>query len=404
MLLALAWKNVWRNTRRSAIMMTAIALGLWGGLFAIGIFTGMYDAMVNTAIDRTLGHAQVHARGFLVERDIARAIPEAGALASALRTIPGIAAVSPRTVIEGMGSSPSSALGVRILGVDPAAERAVTAVARRMKEGSFFEGSGRIPAVIGRKLAVKLDVRLRSKIVLSFQRPDGSLVYGAFRVAGIFDTESSVFDGQTVFVRRPDLDALAGVPLVHEIAVRLERADSLAAAVSGMRAVAPGLEVLGWKELAPELKLTAESTDLTAGILLGIILLALLFGITNTMLMSVLDRVREFGVLMAVGMRRRKLFSMIVLETLFLAISGSVAGTGLGIATIAVFARRGIDLAWFSDGLSLYGISSMLYPVLHGSTYPLLGCMVVLASCIAALYPAMKAIRLHPASAISTFG
>ena len=404
MLVAIAWKNVWRNTRRSAIMMTAIALGLWGGLFAVAIFTGMYDAVVNTAIDRALGHAQVHARGFLVERDIARAIPDAGVLASALRAIPGVSGVSPRTVIEGMGSSPSSAQGVRILGVDPAAECAVTAVARRMVEGRFFEGAGRAPAVIGRKLAVKLDAKLRSKIVLSFQRPDGSLVYGAFRVAGIFDTESSAFDGQTVFVRRPDLDALTGADLVHEIAVRVAHADSLSGIVRQMKAAGPGLEVLDWKELAPELKLTAESTDVTAGILLGIILLALLFGITNTMLMSVLDRVREFGVLMAVGMRRRKLFAMIVLETLFLAITAAVCGTGLGLATVAWTARTGIDLSWFSDGLSLYGISSMLYPVVHASTYPALAIMVVLASCLAALYPAMKAIRLHPASAISTFG
>jgi ABC-type antimicrobial peptide transport system permease subunit len=139
-------------------------------------------------------------------------------------------------------------------------------------------------------------------------------------------------------------------------------------------------------------------------IFLGIILLALLFGITNTMLMSVLDRVKELGVLMAVGMKRRRIFLMIVLETFFLSITGSMLGIGLGSLTVFWFSRSGINLAWVSDGLSRYGMSSELYPVVHFTMYPTLGLMVVVVSCVAAVYPALKAIRLNPASAIATFG
>jgi ABC-type lipoprotein release transport system permease subunit len=385
-------------------MITAIALGLWGGLFAVGIFTGMYDALVNSAIDRDLTHIQLHAKDFRDERAIAMFIPGADSITASLRHIPGVYSVSARTIIDGMGSSPTSSQGVKIVGIDPSVERNSTAIARRLVQGKFFEGSERSPILIGRKLAEKLDLRLRGKIVLSFQRPDGAIVYGAFRITGIFDTESSTFDGATVFLRRPDLDGLTGVALIHEIALRLITNDSLSGIAAKAATLCPNLQVETWKEIAPELKLTAESSDVSMTIFLGIILLALLFGITNTMLMSVLDRVKEFGVLMAIGMKRRRIFAMIFLETIFLSITGSAAGVALGAGTVAWFNRTGIYLGLFSDGLSMYGISSMLYPIVHSSIYPSLGAMVVFAACIAAIYPALKAIRLNPASAIATFG
>jgi ABC-type lipoprotein release transport system permease subunit len=299
-----------------------------------------------------------------------------------------------------MASSPASNRGVTVVGIEPASERAATALARRLTEGTFFNGTDRAPVVIGRTLAEKLGLRLRSKMVLAFQRPDGVLVSGAFRVAGIFDTESSAFDGFTVLVRRADLTTIVGAALTHEIAVRLDRSDSLAAFSRTLAASFPGVRVDTWRELAPELNL-AESSDVTMGIFLGIILLGLVFGITNTMLMSVLDRVREFGVLMAVGMKRRRIFAMIVFETLLLSVLGAMAGTLFGALTVSWLGRTGINLGWFSSGLSLWGISSMLYPIVHPVIYPSLGAMVVAASMAAALYPAVKAVRLNPVAAIA---
>ncbi|MGA9119712.1 MAG: FtsX-like permease family protein [Bacteroidota bacterium] len=404
MLIKIAWKNIWRNKRRSAIMITAIAVGLWGGLFAVGIFTGMYDTMVNSAIDRQYGHIQIHAEGFRAERLIGMTIPGADTIAASLKALPGVSAVTERTVIDGMGSSATSNQGVTILGVEPKDERAVTAVARRMVDGTFFEGEGRLPIVIGQKLAEKLDVKLHGKLVLAFQNLDGTIVYGAFRIAGIFNTEANSFDGVAVFVRQSDLAQLMGVRTVHEIAVRLTGNDSLEVLAREIASLCPSLEIDTWKDLAPELKLAAESSDITMEIFLGIILLALLFGITNTMLMSVLDRVREFGMLMAVGMKRRRVFGMVVLETLFLSITGSAAGVASGSTTVAWFEHTGISLAWVSDGLSQYGISSTLFPVVHPVTYPVLGIMVIFAACGAAIYPALKAIHLNPASAIATYG
>jgi ABC-type lipoprotein release transport system permease subunit len=356
--------------------------------------------MISAAIDRNLTHLQLHAPGFREERRIDQTLPAPDALVNALRSLPHVAAVSARTLIDGMASSPTSNRGVTVVGIEPASERAATALARRLTEGTFFNGTDRAPVVIGRTLAEKLGLRLRSKMVLAFQRPDGVLVSGAFRVAGIFDTESSAFDGFTVLVRRADLTTIVGAALTHEIAVRLDRSDSLAAFSRTLAASFPGVRVDTWRELAPELNL-AESSDVTMGIFLGIILLGLVFGITNTMLMSVLDRVREFGVLMAVGMKRRRIFAMIVFETLLLSVLGAMAGTLFGALTVSWLGRTGINLGWFSSGLSLWGISSMLYPIVHPVIYPSLGAMVVAASMAAALYPAVKAVRLNPVAAIA---
>jgi putative ABC transport system permease protein len=404
MLVMISWRNLWRSKRRSLIMICAIMLGLWGGLFAVGIFTGMYDTIVSSSIDRNLGHLQVHAKGFRQQHLVSMAIPDADSAKRIIARGGGVKGISCRTIIDGMGSSPTTAEGVRINGIVPDAERQTTAIADHVVEGTFFGGEERLPIVIGRKLAERLSLRLRGKIVLSFQRPDGKITYGAFRIVGLFDTESTMFDGTNVFVLQDDLDGLLGSRLVHEIAVRLTTNDSLLSAQSRIARSLPDLDVETWKELAPELKLSAESADVTNAIFLGIILLALLFGVTNTMLMSVMDRVREFGVLMAVGMKRRRIFLMIILETLFLSIIGSVAGIFLGSVTVLLVGRVGIDLAWVSEGLSLYGISTMLYPVVHPSVYPTLGCMVIAAAMVAALYPALKATRLNPATALATFG
>ncbi|MEW6511261.1 MAG: FtsX-like permease family protein [Bacteroidota bacterium] len=404
MLAAIAWKNVWRSKRRSGIMIAAIAAGLWGGVFAVGMFTGMYDAMVAAAIDRNLTHVQVHAPGFREERLIGLAIPNPDSVVAAIRSNRGVETVSPRTVIEAIAASPTSTQGVSLFGVDPGSERAATSVSRRMVAGSFFEGGERTPVVIGRKLAEKLGVKLRAKLVLSFQRPDGTIVYGAFRIAGLFDTEATTFDGRTVFVRRADLDPLVGELLIHEIAVRIASNDSLEAVAGALSSRFPALRVETWKDLAPELKITAESADITMGIFLGVILLALLFGITNTMLMSVLERTREFGVLIAIGMKRTRVFGMILTETLFLSLTGAVVGVACGSATVLWFGTRGIDLSFFAGGLSLYGISSFLYPVVHPVMYPTVAIMVVVAACASAVYPGVRAVRLRPATAIATFG
>ena len=386
------------------MMLTAIALGLCGGLFATGIMVGMAESMVNTAIDRYIGHFEIHSKTFKANPLINDFIANGDSIAASLRDVQGVVGVSARTVIEGMASSPISNSGVQIVGVIPREESSVTTDAKRAVDGSYLDNVGRYPVFLGKTLAEKLGVRVHSKLVLSFAGLDGSIVYGSFRVMGIFETESTVFDRSTLFVRRNDLAGLlGGHPLVHEIAVRLASADLVPQMLAMEKTKYPALAVDGWKDLAPELKLTDEMTDISMLFFLAIILFGLLFGITNTMLMSVLDRVREFGVLMAIGMKRKRVFWLIIFETVFLSLTGAVIGVIAGAIIIDITNRTGIDLSVVGAGLSSYGISTMLYPYIPMKMYGGLAVLVILTALCAAIYPGIKATKLNPASSIRTY-
>ena len=405
MLIALAWKNIWRNKKRSLIILTAITLGIWAGLFSVAVMFGSWDTTVNSTIDRHLSHLQIHTKAFKDDNLISNYIPVGPELADNIRKLPQVKDVSARVLIEGMASSPGSSGGVNIIGVDPEHEKTVTTIANYIIDGDYFSGIKRNPILVGAKLADKLGLKLRSKVVLSFQNIDTTLTYAAFRVAGIFRTESSMFDGSNVFVKQSDLyKVMNNDRIVSEIAVRLKSSNDLDSTLAQLKGMYPSLVIESWKQLAPELELTYQFMIVELEIFLGIIMAALLFGITNTMLMSVMDRVREFGVLLAVGMKRMRVFLLILFETAILSFFGGIIGMLLGSFTIWYFSDKGIDLSLFTEGFSAWGMPSILYPALPLSFYGVLTSMIVLTAIIAAIYPSVKTIKLRPADAIRTYG
>ena len=404
MILSLAWRNIWRNKRRSLIIIAAIAIGLLCGLFASAVMLGMGDSLINTTIDRDLGHIQIHTKSFEDNKLLTDTIPSAAMILSEIKAQQNVTGASARLIIEGMISSATSSGGVRITGIVPDDETDVTTIHNKVITGSYFESEEANQIVLGYKLAGNLGIRERSRVVLSFQGLDGSIIYGAFRVTGIFRTESTMFDRSTVFIREDDLLTLLNSgPIYHEVAVRVNSVQNVDSIYVGLQSSYGYLSVKSWKELAPELKLMDEMMGMMMNIFLGVILFALLFGITNTMLMTVLERVREFGVLMAVGMKRRRVFLMIILETIVLSFFGGIVGMIMASITIAYFSVAGIDLSAFAAGLSEFGLEAVLYPVLPIYFYASITIMILFTAVFSAVYPAIKAIRLKPATAIRTF-
>jgi putative ABC transport system permease protein len=404
MLLSLAWRNIWRNKRRSLIIIAAIAVGLLCGLFASAVMFGMGDSLINNTIDRDLGHIQIHTISFEDDKLLTDTIPSAKNILSEIKSQRNVTGASARLILEGMISSATSSGGVRITGIIPDDERNVTTVHNQIIKGSYFNDDDANQILLGYKLADNLGIRERSRVVLSFQGLDGSIIYGAFRVTGIFRTESTMFDRSTVFVREDDLFTLLDSdPIYHEVAIRVNSVQNVDTLYSILKASLDRLSVKSWKDLAPELKLMDEMIGLQLNIFLGVILFALLFGITNTMLMSVMERVREFGVLMAIGMKRRRVFSMIILETITLSLVGGVVGMILASVTIAYFGVAGINLSAFAAGLSEWGLGAILYPTLPIYFYASITVMILFTAIFSAVYPAIKAIRLKPAAAIRTF-
>ena len=401
MLLSLAWKNVWRNRRRSLIIVTAITVGLWGALLAGAIMIGWGESTVNTAIDRDLAHIQIHQADYTRDKDVNRFIPGGPAILDEIRRLPGIRAVSGRTLVEGMAASPKTAFGVLVTGIDTASAIAVTDIHDLIVDGTYFGSITRNPVVIGQKLADRLNIRVRSKVVISFQAMDSSLVSAAFRVAGVFKSESAQFDETHVFVLQSDLLRLLNSrPMVHEIAVRAESAVKAEKVLAVLKTDYPRLSVQTWKEIAPEVAVTAAAMENFSYLFVGIILVALIFGITNTMLMAVMERVRELGILIGVGMKKRRVFFMIVLETILLSLTGGFGGMITGGLTIMLLSRTGVDFSAFSSSMESFGVSTILHPVLPAGMYLILTVMIVVAATAAAAMPAWKAVRLQPSQAI----
>jgi putative ABC transport system permease protein len=400
---SIAWRNVWRNKKRSAVILASVASGLWAGLMTMSLMIGMADQMVKTAIEDRTAHIQIHRPGFRSYNEIGLTVPDGDRILARLRQTAGIRSAAGRSVVSGMADSPSAATGVLLYGIDPESEKRVSDIHNKMVSGTYFGGAGSRHVIIGQKLAEKLGVRVGQKIVIQAQGPDGNIGAGAFRVTGLYRTVSPAFDKTTVFAKREDVDEAFGLQgAVHEIAVLAindRRIDPLAAK---MRLAFPGLEVATWKQIEPEAGIMTDMSNQMLSLFMVIILLAMVFGITNTMLMGVLERIHEFGVIIALGMKHRFIFAMILLETLFLSLVGGCAGMALGAATIASMSR-GIDLSIVSEGLASFGVGSRIVPSVPAEQYLILGFLVVVTACAAAVYPAFRAMKLNPVTAIRTY-
>ena len=401
MLNLIAWRNIWRNKVRSLVVMTSIGLGIWAGIFMMAFSWGMSEQYVNTAIEGQISHLQIHTPEYKANKEVDEAIPDAASLLKEINAMPEVHMAAGRAIVNGMASSPVTGTGVSIKGVDPQNEDSLTHLSHDLIDGDYFRSIRQNPVLIGEKLAEKLDVKVRNKIVLTFQSADGNITAGAFRITGIFKTRNSSFDETNVFVNQYDLSRLLGLPeATHEIAILLNDNDQLTEIQSQLENKFPGLLIENWREIAPELGVVIDSFSQYMYLFIAIILLALMFGIINTMLMAVLERVHELGMLMAIGMNKTKVFFMIMLETAYLSLVGGPLGILLAYGTVYYFGEKGINLSMFSVGLEAYGMDPMVYPSLESNYYLDIMVMVIIAAILAAIYPSFKALKLKPATAI----
>lgn len=381
--------------------MLSVALGLWGGVFIMSLSNGVSIQRKQDVIYSYLSHIQIHHPDFVDERLLKHYLPDGADILAIVEQQPLVQAATARTLTYGMAASARNSGGVDIHGILPDKEQHLTNIDDKLVAGSYLE-EGRLPIVIGQSLADKLDVGLRSKIVITFQDTTNEIIAGAFRVSGIYQTVSPDFDEVNVYVRADDVARLMGLsaPVFQEIAILSVDEDSVTSLKHALQSRFPEPDIQEWKELSPELRFLDTAMDSFLYIFIAIILLALSFGLINTMLMSVLERTRELGMLMAIGMNKWRVFSMILMETLYLAIIGGIMGLGASWFSIKAMEDTGIRIDAVSEGMASFGMTSTLYPVLDIAYYPPLAAMILIFALIAALYPARKALQLKPATAI----
>ena len=400
-ILKLAWKNIWRNRLRSSVIITAIIIGVWAGIFLSAFSIGMTKEYVASQLNTFIGHVSIENTLFEVDKKVSFTLSNVDEILFTIAKQPSVIASTSKTLATGLASSSSSNFGVQLNGIEPESFKKVHLIHEDLIEGDFFTTQKRNPILVGAELAHRLRLKLNSKVVLTFQDVNGEITGAAFRVIGIFKTINTMYDKSNVFVLQSDLQRLLNAPdAVHQISVKLDDFRKASTWVKPLVNNWENTSLKEWELSSPELSYMDSATTTTLFIFMSIIVLALALAILNTMLMAILERTKELGMLMAVGMKPYRLFMLILSETLFLSIIGAPIAIFLSWVTIYFFSTNGLNLSQFSEGLSMYGINPIIYPQVPLDYYVSISLMILGATFLAALIPAYKSIKLNPIEAI----
>ncbi|MBI9084484.1 MAG: ABC transporter permease [Desulfobacterales bacterium] len=404
----MAWRNIWRNRRRTLLTIAAVGFASALLVFMLSFQFGSYDAMINASVRIHTGHLQVQAEGYHDKQRIQQVVADPGAVGNILDRIPRILAHTDRARAFCLVSSQDRTYGVMVIGIDPKREAQVTTIEKLIREGVYLDGTDTTQGLIGGFLAENLKVGVGDELTVLGQGKDGSIAATVITVKGIFRSGMADFDRSVVQIPLPyfqEVFAMDGS--VHEVAVVGQSLGDIAPiAAQTTRALAGSLSgkalvVLDWQDLMPGLA-QGISMDLVSGLIMYLVLIMVVaFSILNTFLMAIFERTREFGVLMAIGTTPERLVRLMLAESAVMTLIGVAAGIALGVGVTLFFQAHGIDLAGASEILEHYGISGRIYPKLSWLSTFLGPAMVLAVTFPAALYPALKIRKLKPVEAMS---
>lgn len=404
MLWQLALRNLWRNRRRTLLTLSAMVLSSALLILCLGVFSGMLEDMLASATEQYFGHLLISAADYQDDRDMFAHFRAEQPLDALLQSAPQIRGYSKRLRSFGLLSHRRDSSPAELLGVLPEQERRVTSLQEYLLAGSYLQNDDSSGAVLGSGLARRLGVKEGDSLVFVTQAADGSIGNDLLQVRGIFSTGVHSHDNSLVLVPLRWLQQLLVLPeRLHEIAVRVDEPLQAAAFAGRLQAqLAGGLQVLDWGEMLPEMREVVASYDVSRLIIVTILYIATGLGILNTFFMSVMERTREFGVLMALGMRPGQVRRMVLLETLLMGLIALFAGVLLGILLSLYMAKIGVDLSGSLTPITYAG--GTILPRLHAVLEPaniLFPAVTLLIVCLlAGFLPANRAARMQPVVAI----
>lgn len=405
-LIKIAWRNIWRSKARSLIVIVAVCIGMVGGTFSTAVMIGAINQRTNSAINNEISHAQIHHPKYILNQDAEYYIEDTDKLIQEIQDVENVKAASPRLKITGMAATAESTTGINIIGINPKKEKEVSNISNLILEGNYFSEERKNQIIISKRLAEKLNLKLKSKIILTFLDKEQEVTAGAFRISGIFQTNNKIFDEMNVFVRKSDLHriTLFDKNISHEIAILFTDNSVVDDGVEDLRSVVENKYLLqSWKEIQPDLAMMTMMVEKFTSYIIIIILLALSFGIINTMLMAILERKKELGMLMAIGMNKRKIRRMITWETSFLTSLGAFIGIIIAQGLISYFGVHGINLGSYAEeGFEAIGFSAVLYPSLNTSFYIQVIVLIFITSFVSNIFPVRRAIKMNPAEVLRT--
>lgn len=398
----MAWRNIWRNKMRSIVIMLSIAVGLFAGIAVLALYKGMMKSRVRIAIDAEVGHLQLHDNNFKKDYEPKFVVHNGEEILNAINKIPGVKLAAPRSITNGMLATATGSAGVQINGIIPEKEYTASQLKQKIIEGKPFDTVKKNEVMIGKKLANKMKLKTGSKLVLTFTDTSGNIVSGAFRVAAIYQSANAPLDERNVYITMNDMNTLLVTGnAFHEIVLLLNNDEDVSPVKQQLLQKFPSYSIESWKEISPETDLMVKTTDQMSYIIMVIIMFALAFGIINTMLMAILERTREIGMMVALGTNKLKIFLLVLLETIFLTLAGTPIGILIGWLASKYFNKYGLDISGMGkEMMSSFGYSTVIYPEFPVDKF--LGVMLIVfaTAIISCLFPAIKALRLQPVEAL----
>lgn len=408
MLIRMAWRNLWRNRRRTAITLVSIIFGMFFSITLTTLSDGGFASMIDSAARMMAGHMIIEPKGYGDTPGVDLSIKDAESLAASCEGRPGVDQVSVRILGQAMASTASGSLGAAFYGIDPTKEKEAILLLNHVVEGEKFQGKGGRRALIGRKMAEQLSVKLKSKIVVTLSDKNGEVVTGLLRVGGIFETGVAEVDRSMMLVPIDWARELLGYgdKEATQVVVNMDnhlQSIPLAEAMSEQAAL-QGAVALAWNEALSDMSSIIDWKKRSNRFIQIIVLLLVGAGILNTVLMSVLERLREFGVMLAVGMSPGRLWWLVLLETFWMALIGMILGLIVSWPLYHYLSTTGLDMSeMYKEGEATIG-NTLLDPVMKAILYPdnfvviLIGvfCLIMAAG----LYPAWVATKIRPVDAI----
>lgn len=401
--LKIAWRNIIRNKKRSLITISAVGFGLGALIFIWSFVEGAHFQMIDNYTSLLSGHVQIHADGFHQRQKLETNIDNYLTLLNEVRQRPEVVAAAPRIRAVGLVSSAESSTGAAIYGVNVNAEKQVGKLSERIKPGRFLDPGEPKEIVVGKIIAENLNLQVGNKVVIMSQATDGSIASGAYVICGLIDTGATEIDSGLVMISHAaaeDLFVMQGH--TSEIALKTRHAGKSVRTAKNIAAALArrDLEVLSWQQISPMLEQWIEFDNAFIWIIVIVVMIIVAIGILNTVLMGVLERTREFGILLALGTRQEQILVMVAWESVFLGVIGSVCGLLLGTGLAVYFGANGIDLSVFTTALNTFYMDAVIYPRLDLSQVTVSVVLVLITSVVVSLYPAWHAANLKPMEAI----
>ncbi len=402
-LIKISWRNIWRNKLRSLVVIISIVFGLLGGIIIIAMSYGLNEERMNNAVDTYLSHIQIHNNLFSEDYNIKHTINNLDIIEKAINQDERVVSYSKRIVLNGMLSNSNGSYGIQVKGIDPDEEIKVTNTYEKIIDGEYFKSNRDNTILVGKKLADKLNLKLKSKVVITFQDENYELTSLLYRVEGIFRSGNSRYDEMNVFVKNKSIiKNLPGFNGYHEMPILLSDIELRGEVKKDLIPLSSDNIVEGWDDISKELAYANEMLSAVLYIFMMIILSGLSFGVINTMLMAILERRKEIGMLMSIGMNRYKIFMMISFETIFLSLIALPFGLITSYLIVEYYSVVGIDLSVVEAGLENFGVGTRLYFKVPNEEYFYVSLMVFIISIFSSIFPSVRALKINPVEATKT--